>query len=100
MTHAELKEAALEFREGILDGRPSDSMCFAVCAAFQGFLSACAGYEMELVEADFHFTNHVWLKLPDGNILDPTADQFGFEPVYLGPLPEQYKIWQANKATT
>lgn len=65
-------------------------MCFAVCAALQGWLSCC-GLETELVEADFGHVNHVWLQLPNGDILDPTADQFGLEPVYLGPVPSQYQ---------
>jgi len=36
--------------------------------------------------------NHYWLELPDGQVLDPTADQFndedGFE--HLRPLPPVY----------
>jgi hypothetical protein len=64
-------------------------MCFAVSAALQGYLSSC-GVETELVEADFGHTNHFWLRLPDGRILDPTADQFGLSPVYLGKLPTKY----------
>jgi hypothetical protein len=56
------------------------------------------GVETELVEADFGWTNHCWLALPDGRILDPTADQFvghgaTLPPVYLGPLPVIYQRW-------
>ena len=37
--------------------------------------------------------NHIWIRLADGRVLDPTADQFGdYPPVYLGdPLPELHK---------
>lgn len=69
-------------------------MCFAVCGPLQPLLSL-AGVETELVEAwfkrEYGEQNHYWLKLPDGRILDPTADQFGLPAVYLGPIPEDYR---------
>lgn len=83
------------FRSGILDGRPSRMMCFAVCAPLQAYLSMC-GVETALVEAHFEECNHVWLQLPDGRILDPTADQFGFPRVYIGPVPRQYATREAR----
>lgn len=84
MTDAELIEVATDFRAGLLGGRPSTDMCFAVSAPLQGLLSALYGVETVLEEVDFGDTNHVWLRLADGRILDPTADQFGKAPVYLG----------------
>lgn len=72
-------------------------MCFAVCAALQGWLSF-RGVSTELVEGDFKRTNHYWLALPDGTIIDPTADQFtkpcgGPMPkVYIGERPHWYRL--------
>jgi hypothetical protein len=84
MTDQELIEIATDFRAGILGSRPSTDMCFAVSAPLQGFLSALYGIQTELEEVDFGDTNHVWLRLGDGRVLDPTADQFGKSAVYLG----------------
>ena len=93
MTDEDLIAVALDFRKGILIGRPSKMMCFAVSAPLQGFLSAVYGIETEQEEVDFPECNHVYLRLPDGRILDATADQFGLEPVYLGEMPSIYKSW-------
>lgn len=90
MTDADLIEFATEFREGILDGAPSWMMCFAISAPLAALLEL-NGVRAELCEGDLGEFNHVWLRLADGRVLDPTADQFndfGFEqmpPVYLGP---------------
>jgi len=90
MTDDDLLAFAAEFREGILDGRSSWMMCFAVSAPLATLLRL-HGVDVELVEGDLGEFNHVWLRLSDGRVLDPTADQFndfGFPPlppVYLGP---------------
>ena len=84
LTDDELIEIARDFRDGLLDGRPPDLMCMVVSAPLQGFLSAVYGVETTLEKLDFENGDHVWLRLPDGRILDATADQFGLEPVYLG----------------
>ena len=90
MTDAELIEFASEFREGILEGRSSWMMCFAVAAPLAGLLKM-HGVDAVLKEGDLGELNHFWLCLPDGRVLDPTADQFndfGVElmpSVYLGP---------------
>lgn len=73
-------------------------MCFAVCAPLQAWLEA-GGVESNLITADFPQMNHVWLELSDGRILDPTADQFGLEPVYLGALPAVYARWMDEART-
>jgi hypothetical protein len=92
----ELREIVTGFRGGVIGKRSSDRMCLAVCAPLQGLLSAF-GYETELVEGDFEHTNHYWLRLPDGRIIDPTADQFTtptgarMPKVYIGELPEWYR---------
>jgi len=94
MTDRQLKRVALNFRKGLLGNRPSRFMCAAVCWPLAGFLSA---YGIEAVAEEVEFpqalqgcSNHIWLRLPDGRILDPTADQFGLEPIYLGPVPDLY----------
>lgn len=98
MTEKELHEFVSEFRAGILPGGDSYSMCFAVCAPLQALLSF-HGVETELIEGDFGDDSewwHHWLKLSDGRIIDPTADQFSthdrvMPEVYIGPLPEWYR---------
>ena len=96
MTDKEIRQAARSFRKGMLGKRQSRLMCFAICAPLQAMLSIC-GCDTELVEADFGDMNHVWLRLSDGRILDPTADQFGLAPVYLGPVPIEYRKLMRNK---
>lgn len=96
MTDKQLKRIAREFRRGILGKRPSKLMCMAVSAPLQGLLSALYGVECVLEELDFPQCNHVFLRLPDGRILDATADQFGLEAVYLGEVPDVYKNWMAS----
>lgn len=90
MTDPELIEFATEFRDGILDGRPSDFMCAMVCWPLSTLLGM-NGVENIAVESDLGHMNHFWLKLADGRALDPTADQFNalfpdlkLPPVYLG----------------
>lgn len=92
---------AVDFRKGILNGKPSNWMCRAVCLPLQGYLGIL-GYEVELRDGVLFDTDgdelyHTWLRLPDGRILDPTADQFNeamgksMPPVYIGELPEWYQ---------
>lgn len=96
MTDSELQYIVSEFRRGILGRRTSYGMCFVICLPLRSYLAAL-GCDTELMEADFGHTNHIWLQLPDGRIIDPTADQFqtpegGKMPkVYIGALPEWYK---------
>ncbi|KQT59997.1 hypothetical protein ASG52_19930 [Methylobacterium sp. Leaf456] len=81
---------ASEFREGILDGGSPRMMCWAVSAPLEALLRMY-GVETELAESDLGECNHFFLRLPDGRVLDPTADQFNYvrseamPPVYLGP---------------
>jgi hypothetical protein len=101
-----LKKIAVGFREGILDGRPSAGFCLMICLPLWAFIRAHIKGS-RLVEKDFYFqgeygdpktTNHFYIELPDGRILDPTADQFQrasgkFPKVYLGPMPVEYTSW-------
>lgn len=89
MTDQELIRFAADFRAGILGDTSSRNMCYAVCSPLAALLAA-HGVEVELVESRMPIgsapSNHIWLHLPDGRALDPTADQFrGLPPVYLGP---------------
>jgi hypothetical protein len=92
-----LLNLAAGFRKGILSGGNPDFMCFAICAPLQGLLSI-EGIETELirgwVDCGDYDMEHVWLRLEDGRVLDPTADQFplSLPPVYLGDQPAQYNV--------
>lgn len=96
MNDKELIEFASEFREGILDGGPSDMMCAAVCWPLAGLLSV-SGVPCRAIESDLGDLNHVWLLLEDGRALDPTIDQFNYlfdekwPEVYLGQ-PTKYHV--------
>lgn len=98
-----LEEICTEFREGILNGGTSLDMCFAVCAPLQSYLEMC-GYQTELVMGYVGSGNHYWLRLPDGTIIDPTADQFNYllkkrnkmPPVYIGDKPDWYRLDEAS----
>lgn len=92
MTDTELLKYVTEFRKGILGRHASKAMCLAVCMPLSCLLTL-EGVENTLVEGEVGEWNHYWLELPDGRILDPTADQFGgFLPVYLGPLPPEWEV--------
>jgi len=97
VTDAELIEFAASFREGILDGTPSHMMCAAVSWPLAALLR-CSGVDCSTEEAKdiptcFGTCNHVWIRLADGRVLDPTADQFGeqYPAVYLGPAIELHR---------
>ena len=97
MKDRELRRIAREFRAGILGEQPSDLMCLAVCAPLQSFLSSLYEFNTKLEEVQFPRSNHFWLRLEDGRILDPTADQFSGDlklpKVYLGDVPAVYRRW-------
>ncbi len=103
MTDAKLKKIAVDFRKGLLGNKSSELMCAAVCMPLQAVLSLY-GVETTYKEIDFGWINHVWLRLPDGRILDPTADQFNIEgsvrmpKVYLGEVPDIYQRWMDETA--
>lgn len=85
MTDKDLIAIASGFRSGVLGTRSGDRMCFVVSAPLQAYLSFLS-VETRLMENDSGETNHVWLGLTDGRVLDPTIDQFGsaYPKVYLG----------------
>ena len=98
MTDEQLLSFASSFRDGILGGEPSTMMCGAVSWPLAALLRH-EGIDCETVESDLSehlgllHANHIWIKLADGRVLDPTADQFNrwgydYPPVYLGPPTE------------
>lgn len=98
MTDADLMLFAQEFRDEILtkaQATSSESFCYAISLPMEAHLMS-HGFECELTEGSVAGGCHFFLTLPDGRILDPTADQFrkpkGSEmpPVYLGERPAWY----------
>jgi hypothetical protein len=92
MDDRDLVEFAEGFRLGILRGRSSRLMCAAVSWPLAALLR-CHGVECECEEGDLGECNHIWIRLADGRVLDPTADQFNhfpkqYPPVYLGAPTE------------
>jgi len=84
MNIREIKSTARQFRDSLLGKRESDMMCAVVCYPLQGYL-AFLGVKTEIAEVILQHSNHIYLLLPDGRVLDPTADQFGDYPkVYIG----------------
>jgi hypothetical protein len=98
----DLLQFATDFRDGMLKDKPSAWMCRAVCMPLAS-LFRLSGVSVMLTEGtvlcDECEIEHTWLTLEDGQILDPTADQFNSEisdldmpPVYLGHKPVFYAV--------
>lgn len=92
-TDAELLKIATDFRDGLIGRKNGAGYCFMVCAPLAGLLDNLGMGPVDLRESIVKInggsTNHVWIRLPDGRVLDPTADQFDLVPVYLGkPHPK------------
>lgn len=94
MNHLEIATYSTMFRRGLLQGSDSDRMCAALagplCAALLVLGEKARCMESVLV-GDSHVSNHVFIELEDGLVLDPTADQFNgelagaaFDEIYLG----------------
>ncbi len=86
MRDKKLAKICKAFRDGLLEKASSRLMCAVVCRPLAGFLS-CVGIETEVEFLEFDWGNHMFLRLPDGRVLDPTADQFrdlNLPPVYIG----------------
>ena len=92
---AELHAIVAGFRDGILDGQPSDRMCYAICSPLTTFLEI-SGYPVMLIRGSVGEWDHYWMELADGRIIDHTADQFAtpsrpMPAVYIGPKPRWYR---------
>lgn len=91
MTDRKLKAVAKSFRDGMLETGSPLGWCGLICWPLASLLEA-QGLRVRAVELKFRddaptlLANHVVIELPDGRVLDPTADQFGIDPVYLGTL--------------
>jgi hypothetical protein len=86
LSDADLLDIAMDFRAAIVGAGSSARRCGMVCWPLEGYLRFL-GQLVETQETVVGDTTHVWLLLPDGRVLDPTADQFDttLPPVYLGP---------------
>lgn len=103
MSDEDLIQIVREFRDGILEMTQGDprGMCYAVCLPLEGFL-CFHGIRCEIMGSDHSelegspWTEHWWIRMPDGRVLDPTYDQLeeGANPVYLGPPTK----WHAPKS--
>ncbi len=98
---AEIIEIATDFREGMLEGKSSTSMCWILSHPLAGFLSFCGIDCGSVVDGNVKqgplSLHHCWIDMRNGIILDPTADQFvspetnePMPPVYLGKKPFWY----------
>ena len=91
-----LRRFVVDFRKGVLDGSPSVDMCAAVSWPLQSLLWISFGIEAAYVEGRVAGHEHCWLRLPDGTIVDGTADQFlrpdgtAMPSVYIGSRPKWY----------
>lgn len=95
----ELKRIVTGFRKGLLSGESPVSMCYAVCAPLSGYLSFIK-VDNVLTEGEINIGDdiygHYWLTMPNGDIIDPTADQFNqllgvnMPKVYIGAKPDYY----------
>lgn len=96
METKELLRIVKGFRLGMLGaGTPTD-MCFILCAPLQAYLSTI-GIETELICVSRNGFGHHYLVMSDGNVIDPSADQFGSYPdVYIGPPLSIHKKHKAS----
>lgn len=94
-TDEQIIEYATAFRDGMLEDQLPTMKCFMVCAPLVTILNM-SGIKCEAIESDLGWCNHIWLRLSDGRVLDPTADQFNyldgakFPKVYLGPTTKYH----------
>lgn len=100
LTNEQIKVIAIEFRKGMLGRKSSKGQCAKVSWALQGYLSFL-GLKTKVCQGDVGAWNHLWLELPNGTVIDATADQFNnskrkHPPVYIGkPL----KIHKQEEST-
>ena len=101
MNEQEIKQFALEYRNGLLGDKSSHSMCWVVTQPLSLLLQEI-GIDNEIVRfdvdssrsvepLDYEVVEHYCIKI-GRKILDPTADQFGLEKVFFGGRP----IWYAD----
>jgi hypothetical protein len=98
MNDEEIIKLVTSFRKGVLGKKSPYMNCHIVSLPLQGYLSIIGintNIEVGTINIKGFYGNHVWLKLEDGRIVDPTASQFNkfgqdMPDVYLGEKPEWY----------
>lgn len=104
MRDKQLIKIARDFRRGMIGKNTAGGgFCGMICWPLSSMLSGIYGVKNECASADLDdeksdWANHVWIKLADGRVIDPTFDQFCSEEpvdVYLGP-PTEFHIEQAT----
>lgn len=90
MTDKDLLATARGFRRGMIGRKKGRGYCGYICEPLAGLLCAL-GEPCLVVQGWVGKEPHVWIDL-GGRILDPTADQFGYAPVYVGRRPRRYRI--------
>ncbi len=100
----EVLQYATQFRHAIIGDGDSTQMCAAISGPLASAF-AIKGIPALVMESDLGICNHVFLRLADGRILDPTADQFNWcssqslPGVYLGPETAIHKnAWEHRQA--
>lgn len=91
MKDAHIIKFAKSFRHGMIGRKAGDYACFMICAPLAPLLRH-HGVKAEVrdgwIQLDIGSMNHFWISLPDGRVLDPTAEQFN---KHLGlSLPRVY----------
>lgn len=107
ITDKGLLKLCRQFKAGVLGRKKSKDQCYRVCAPLHSYLSFLK-IDCKLIEGYVtigeNITNHYWIELPDGRIVDPTADQFNeikkqdMPKVYLGELPNWYMKSKKKKS--
>lgn len=104
-TDSQLKTMCREFRKGMIGRMSSEGRCAMISWALQGFLSFAIRLDTQVYESEVGDWNHLYLVLPDGRVIDCTADQFNkrmkkrYPQVYLGKPLEIHKCGKPYKPT-
>jgi hypothetical protein len=107
LTDKQLLKICSQFRYGVIGRGKSKNKCYMVAAPLHGYLQFLR-VDCTLVEGFVtigeQITNHFWILLPDGRIIDPTADQFNdikerdMPKVYIGEKPSWYMEKKKRRA--
>ncbi len=91
LTDRDLKVTCREFRKGMIARMSSKGKCAMISWALQGFLSTVYKLNTKVYQGDVGNWNHLWLVMPDGRVIDCTADQFNkkgkrakYPQIYIG----------------
>ena len=99
ITDKKLIKIVKQFRRGMLGRKCGSKYCYMVCWPLQAYLGLL-DFHTDLVEGDVcyyrYWIGHFWLRMDDGRIIDPTADQFSTDrrpmpEIYIGKKPRWYR---------